>query len=203
MNQKPTIKRISELNYIITDVLDLSKYPENLWDIIMEESKISNGRSGRKMCRMTDPGMKYTIGGKPFAKKNYTETVKKIQHDIEDVLEFSRGYFNTCTMNYYPNGRSGFRAHTDYMRDLESPMIVTMLTLGNSMRDMELINRRTKERFIISLPHNSLVLMGPGMQRSWLHGIPKAPTNTPERLSLSFRRQKVGKSEMHSVFQVW
>lgn len=191
------IKRIAASNFIVTDILDLENYP-NLWDVILNESKILSGnRGGRKMCQMTDPGMKYTLGGRSYPKKNYTETIKKIQHEIERKIKFTEGYFNTCTMNYYPSGRSGFRAHTDYMRDLEEPMVVTMLTLGDSNRDMELIDRRTNHKYLIALPHNSLVIMGPHMQRHYLHGIPHTKTKTAERLSLSFRRQKVGESQMH------
>ena len=184
------VNHIKDAIYVVTNILDLDNYPD-LYNVIIQESNIQVGyRGGRKMCRMTDPGMKYTLGGKPFARKNYTETVKRIQHEIESKLRFTPGYFNTCTLNYYENGNSGFRNHTDRMTDLEEPMYVTMLTLGDSNRIMELTNDHTQEIYRLALPHNSVVLMGPHMQNTWLHGIPHDKKNKKPRLSLSFRRQK-------------
>lgn len=176
--------------FCIEDILDLEKYP-NLYDQIKEESNFNkSSRGGRKMCRMTDPGMKYTIYGKSFSKKNYTETVSRIRNEIEQKLKFKKGYFNTCTLNYYPNGASGFRNHTDYMPDLEDPMIVVTLTLGHSNREMTIVNRNG-QGFNVKLPHNSLLVMGPHAQRKWMHGIPKEKGKKESRLSLSFRRQKI------------
>ncbi len=184
------VNHVKDAIYVITDILDLENYP-NLYNVIINESNINAGtRGGRKMCRMTNPGMKYTIGGKPYARKDYTETVKRIQREIESKLKFTNDYFNTCTLNYYTNGHSGFRNHSDRMPDLEEPMYVTMLTLGNSNRIMELTNHQTCEIYRLALPHNSLVLMGPHMQNSWLHGVPHDKKNKNPRLSLSFRRQK-------------
>ena len=186
------VQQIKEAIFIITDILDLENYPE-LFNTVMTESNIKpTSKGGRKMCRMTEPGMKYTIGGHPYARKNYTETVKKIRREIETKLRFTPGYFNTCTLNYYANGNSGFRNHSDSMPDLEQPMYVTMLTLGDSNRVMELTNRQTGEVYRLELPHNSMILMGPYMQRTWYHGVPHDKSITKPRLSLSFRRQKVG-----------
>ena len=119
----------------------------------------------------------------------------KIRKEIEQKINFHDDYFNTCTLNYYPSGASGFRPHTDYMKDLEEPMIIATLTLGNSNRIMELTNLRTKKTYKIELKHNSLILMGPHMQRTWLHAIPKEKGNYETRLSLSFRRQLVKNKE--------
>lgn len=197
------VHHICDQIYLIEDILDLSRYPK-LWTNIIKEANIDPKKGGRRMCRMTDPGMKYTLGGKSFAKKNYTETVKKIQLEVEEKLGIRSGYFNTCTMNFYPNGRSGFRHHTDYMKDLARPMIVTMLTLGDSMRPIELIPRENltakkkygdRKGIAIELPHNSLLFMGPKMQNYWLHGIPKVKGLKEPRLSMSFRRQKLTPSE--------
>lgn len=182
------ISKIKDYNVLIQDALDLSQYPD-IYDKIIKESNILSGnRGGRKMCRMTDPGMKYTLGGRAYSKKNYTPTVKKIAQDIAKIMQLDKDYFNTCTLNYYPNGRSGFRAHTDYMRDLEQPMIIATLTLGNSNRIMNLYDRKTSMKYEIPLENNSVLVMGPYMQRTWLHEIPKDKTKEP-RLSLSFRRQ--------------
>jgi|GEM_PF-7037373 len=180
---------IDEL-YLIEDFLDLQNYP-NLFETIKEESGFNKrGRSGRRMCRMTNPGMKYFIFRKPYARKDYSQTVSKIRTEVEEKLQFKPGYFNTCTLNFYANGSSGFRDHTDRMPDLEEPMIVATLTLGNSNRKMTLSNMYTGMKYEIKLGHNTLLLMGPGMQNLYLHGIPKEKGVLDPRLSLSFRRQK-------------
>jgi len=176
--------------FLVEDVLDLQNYPE-IFNTVKEEAGFhKKGRSGRRMCRMTNPGMKYTLFGKPFARKDYGKTVNMIKREIEEKLQFKDGYFNTCTLNYYENGASGFRDHTDRMPDLENPMIVATLTLGNSNRIMTLTNTRTGYQYQIRLGHNTLLLMGPEMQRIYLHGIPKEKGTIEPRLSLSFRRQK-------------
>ena len=72
-------------------------------------------------------------------------------------------------------------------------MIVATLTLGNSNRIMTLTNTHTGYQYQIRLGHNTLLLMGPEMQRFYLHGIPKEKGILEPRLSLSFRRQKEAK----------
>ena len=79
------------------------------------------------------------------------------------------------------------------MPDLEQPMIVATLTLGNSNRKMTLTNVYTGYQYQIQLGHNTILLMGPDMQKMYLHGIPKEKGVIEPRLSLSFRRQKVRK----------
>lgn len=180
---------IDEL-YLIEDILDLQNYPE-IFETVKEESGFNKkGRSGRRMCRMTNPGMKYRLFGKPYARKDYSQTVSKIRKEIEEKLKFKSGYFNTCTLNFYNNGASGFFDHTDEMPDLEEPMIVATLTLGNSNRKMTLTNIYTRMKYEIKLGHNTLLMMGPGMQKLYTHGIPKEKGLLEPRLSLSFRRQK-------------
>lgn len=185
------VRHLIDEIYLIEDVLDLENYPNLIGDILEESKIISGNRGGRKMCRMTAPGMKYTINRKPYSKKNYTKTVAQVREEIEKKIKFKNFYFNTCTLNYYKSGSCGFRLHSDYMIDLEEPMIIGTLTLGNSNRVMQLQHIQTGKVLNIELKHNSLLMMGPMMQRRWHHGIPKDSKNKIPRLSLSFRRQKV------------
>jgi alkylated DNA repair dioxygenase AlkB len=185
------ISKLVDQIYFIEDILDLQNYSD-LFQTVKEEAGFNKkGRTGRRMCRMTNNGIKYTLFGKPYARKDYTETVQRIRKEIEQKLQFKEDYFNTCTLNYYDNGASGFGDHTDKMPDLERPMIVATLTLGNSNRIMTLTNIYTRRQYGIRLPHNSLLLMGPQMQDMYLHGIPKEKGLLESRLSLSFRRQKI------------
>jgi hypothetical protein len=178
--------------YLIQEVLDTQNYPD-IFETIKEEAGFNKkGRSGRRICRMTESGMKYFLFGKPYARKDYTELVLKIRAEVEEKLQFKPGYFNTCTLNFYANGGAGFFDHTDKMPDLEEPMIVATLTLGQSNRVMTLSNMHTRKKYKIKLEHNSLLVMGPGMQNIYLHGIPKEKGLVEPRLSLSFRRQKRG-----------
>ena len=166
---------------------------EDLKDKIIEESKIINaGRSGRKMVRMTDDKQPYMIGSKKYHRKDFSESVNLIRARFE-TLEgsngiFSNRYFNTCILNYYPNARSGFRLHTDYMKNLEDPMIIATVSFGTT-REMRLHFRPTKEEYKVPLTSGSMLLMGPHIQRKWLHGIDRNDGTSGDRLSLSFRRQ--------------
>jgi alkylated DNA repair dioxygenase AlkB len=187
------VTKLIDSIFLIEDILDLQNYPE-IFNTVKEEAGFhKKGRSGRRMCRMTNPGMKYYLFGKAYGKKDYAQTVQRIRTEIEEKLQFDPGYFNTCTLNYYENGASGFRDHTDRMPDLEQPMIVATLTLGNSNRKMTLTNVYTGYQYQIQLGHNTLLLMGSDMQKMYLHGIPKEKGIIEPRLSLSFRRQRVKK----------
>jgi alkylated DNA repair dioxygenase AlkB len=184
------ITKLIDSIFLIEDILDLQNYPDVFEKVKEEAGFHKKGRCGRRMCRMTNKGMKYTLFGTPYQRKDYGEYVQKIRKEVEEKLQLKEGYFNTCTLNYYNNGASGFRDHTDHMPDLEQPMIVGTLTLGNSNRIMTLTNRYTRLQYKIRLPHNSLLLMGPHMQDVYLHGIPKEKGLMEPRLSLSFRRQR-------------
>jgi alkylated DNA repair dioxygenase AlkB len=177
--------------YLIEDILDIDNYPNIFNSVKVEANFDKPGRGGRKMCRMTDKGIPYTLFGKKYGRKNYTETVLRIKKELEEKLPVNADYFNTCTLNYYNSGNCSFRDHTDKMPDLEQPMIVATLTLGNSNRKMRLINRFTNIGYEVVLKHNSMLFMGPGMQDIYLHGIPKEENDVEPRLSLSFRRQKL------------
>ena len=77
--------------FLVEDILDLQNYPE-IFNTVKEEAGFNKkGRSGRRMCRMTNPGMKYYLFGKAFAKKDYTQSVQKIRTEIEKSYNLKMG----------------------------------------------------------------------------------------------------------------
>jgi alkylated DNA repair dioxygenase AlkB len=173
--------------FLIKDFLD--EDTQVLYEEILGQTGLGKCGGGRKMLRMTNPGMKYTIEGKPYPRKDYTDLAARIRSRVDGIIGATEGYFNTCTFNYYPDGKSGWRPHTDYMSDLVPPMIVCTYTLGHSNRSMDIIPMRGRKALKVPLPDNSLLVMGPGAQSRWLHSIPKTREIVAPRLSLSFRRQ--------------
>lgn len=95
--------------------------------------------------------------------------------------------FNSALLNYYRDGNDSVAWHADDERELGPDPLIASLSLGATRR-FELkhrVHRLTKMNIL--LENGSLLLMGSGLQRHWVHQLPKDPGITLPRLNLTFR----------------
>ena len=153
---------------------------------------------GRSLAlpRMTawfgDPGMRYTYSGISVEPVGWTRTLLGIRARIEEVTTAT---FNSVLLNYYRDGRDSVSWHSDDEPELGSDPVIGSVSLG-SERPFCLRHKaaRTRSRgqaplrLTLRLPNGSYLEMGPGMQRNWVHQLPKWPRLTEERMNLTFRK---------------
>lgn len=95
--------------------------------------------------------------------------------------------FNSVLVNYYRDGNDSVAWHADDERELGPDPLIASLSFGATRR-FELKHRSRKQtRMSMELENGSLLLMGSGLQRHWMHQLPKDPGITLPRINLTFR----------------
>lgn len=114
-----------------------------------------------------------------------TSTLTALQQEVE---QHCQQRFNSVLLNYYRDGNDSVSWHSDDEKELGPDPIIASLSLGGTRR-FELRHRFRKElrKLVLDLSHGSLLLMGSGVQRNWLHQIPKQSAQQTPRLNLTFR----------------
>ena len=156
------------------------------------------GRS-RPLPRLTawhgDPGARYTYSGLSLEPVGWTSTLLRIKSRIEEV---STASFNSVMLNYYRDGRDSVSWHSDDEPELGRDPVIGSVSFG-SERPFQLRHRAShsagpvsthapaRNRLTLDLPNGSYLEMGAGMQRNWVHRLPKRPRLTGERINLTFR----------------
>lgn len=133
-----------------------------------------------------DPGESYTYSGLTLQPHAWTPELDMVR----DMIEAKCGIrFNSALANLYRTNRDSIGMHSDSEPELGRDPTIASISLGRE-RDFVLAPRKGREgrRTVVRLPHGSLLLMGPGTQPNWLHGIDKetAPS-TRVRVNLTFR----------------
>lgn len=142
-----------------------------------------------------DPGMRYTYSGISMEPTAWTPTLRRIKARIEEV---STSRFNSVLLNYYRHGRDSVSWHSDDEPEFGRDPVIGSVSFG-SVRPFQLQRRTTDRahsastrepagnRLTLDLPNGSYLEMGAGMQRNWVHRLPKRPRLTEERINLTFR----------------
>jgi len=96
--------------------------------------------------------------------------------------------FNHVLANRYRSGDDSMGLHADDEPELGPDPVVAIVSFGVSRRLVVRPRRRSgRERHDLDLGHGSLLVMGGTCQRHYVHGIPRQPGLTQERISLTFR----------------
>jgi alkylated DNA repair dioxygenase AlkB len=103
------------------------------------------------------------------------------------VAEYCGIDFNSVLINYYRNGNDSVAWHSDDERELGPDPRIASLSFGATRRfDMKHRTRKPMKTQML-LESGSLLVMGSGMQRHWVHQLPKDPQVGAARLNLTFR----------------
>jgi alkylated DNA repair dioxygenase AlkB len=97
--------------------------------------------------------------------------------------------FNHVLLNRYRDGADSMGLHADDEPELGADPVVAILSLGVERRFLVRPRRRNRDApRAFALGHGSLLVMGGTCQRHYVHGVPREPRVTGERISLTFRR---------------
>ena len=139
-----------------------------------------------------DPGRCYTYSGISVQPAAWTPTLLRIKARIETV---TASRFNSVLLNYYRDGSDSVSWHSDDEPELGGDPVIGSVSFG-SERPFLLKHKaapagkrgHTRSHLTVRLPNGSYLEMGPGMQRNWVHQLPKRPRLAGERINLTFRR---------------
>ncbi len=148
----------------------------------------------RKTAWFGDPGMGYTYSGISLQPLSWTPTLLGIKARVEEA---NGSTFNSVLLNFYRDGRDGVSWHSDDEPELGEDPVIGSVSFGSERpfrlrhkavraKDPETTNRCLQ--LTLSLPNGSYLEMGAGIQRCWIHQLPKRPRLTEERINLTFRK---------------
>ncbi|UVW34037.1 alpha-ketoglutarate-dependent dioxygenase AlkB [SAR92 clade bacterium H455] len=129
------------------------------------------------------PKTSYTYSNIRLQAVAFPDWIEQLREQVE-VQSGER--FNRALVNYYRDGSDSVDWHADDEAELGFEPLVASLSLG-AERVFQLRHNLTQERLDISLPHGSLLLMGPGIQTYWQHRIAKTKKVDQPRVNFTFR----------------
>jgi alkylated DNA repair dioxygenase AlkB len=122
---------------------------------------------------------RYGYSGLKLVPLPWTPVLDGIRRKISEACGLT---FNSALLNYYRDGRDSVAWHSDDERELGPDPHIASLSLGVA-RHFELKHRTRKQpKTSMLLENGSLLLMGSGLHRNWLHQRITLP-----RLNLTFR----------------
>jgi alkylated DNA repair dioxygenase AlkB len=127
----------------------------------------------------------YRYSGQTLPPRAFTPALVAVR---ERVCRRTDVPFNHVLVNRYRNGLDSMGLHADDEPELGADPVVATLSLGATRRFVLKARRKSvagSQTF--ALEHGSLLVMGGTCQRHYVHGVPRQPDVTGERISLTFR----------------
>lgn len=156
----------------------------------MERTIVLFGREvlePRRVAWYGAPEAAYTYSGRPNVPLPWTPHLSDLHRRVE---AFVGETFNGVLLNHYRSGQDSMGFHADDEPELGPRPIIASLSLGATRRFVFAPKRKAahERRFEVELDDGSLLVMGPGVQAHWKHGVPKTTRPVGPRINLTFRR---------------
>lgn len=127
----------------------------------------------------------YGYSGLRLTPLPWTPLLDKLRSELSDRLQLP---FNSVLLNHYRNGNDSVAWHSDNEKQLGTDPMIASLSFGATRRfELKHKTRRELGKTSLGLGDGSLIVMGKGVQKHWIHQIPKQPAITVPRLNLTFR----------------
>ncbi|MEQ6917546.1 alpha-ketoglutarate-dependent dioxygenase AlkB family protein [Halomonas aquatica] len=145
----------------------------------------------RHQVWMGSPEARYRYSGRDFTPEAWHPDVATIRDAVVERLDAAgiTAHFNSVLLNRYADGEERMGWHSDDEPELGLDPLIAAVSLGAERPLRFRWKTREAEAFNAWLPHDSLLLMGPGVQRRLQHAL--LPRRLPGlRISLTFRLVK-------------
>ncbi len=143
----------------------------------------------RRQVWMGDAEARYRYSGHDFSPEAWHPEASRLRDAVIARLAAAgiRADFNSVLLNRYAGGEERLGWHSDDEPELGPDPLVAAVSLGAERPLRFRWQQRDGEAFNAWLPHDSLLWMGPGVQRRLQHAL--LPRRLPGlRISLTFRR---------------
>ena len=142
----------------------------------------------RRQLWMGDPDARYRYSGRDFLPEPWHPAVAALRDRVIGVLADAGtpARFNSVLLNRYAGGDERMGWHSDDEPELGAAPLIAALSLGAERPLRFRWKDRSHEPFNVWLPHDSLLVMGAGVQHRLQHAL--LPRRLPGlRISLTFR----------------
>lgn len=142
----------------------------------------------RRQLWMGDPDARYRYSGRDFLPAPWHPAVSTLHAAVIRRLAGAglSARFNSVLLNRYAGGEERMGWHSDDEPELGPDPLVAAVSLGTERPLRFRWKDHSGEAFNVWLPHDSLLLMGPGVQDRLQHAL--LPRRLPGlRISLTFR----------------
>lgn len=171
-------------NFFSKEEADL--YLESLSKSIEFEKKTKEGR----LTALHGDAKMYKYALNEGIPKPWTSELKKIKDKIEEATSYN---YDVCLLNYYQNGKNGFRFHSD-KEEIGNDTPICSISFGAErkfyFRSKPDEKNDDLEEYNIVLDHGSLLIMGRGTHENYIHGLPMDNKIKFPRLNLTFRKTR-------------
>jgi alkylated DNA repair dioxygenase AlkB len=135
-----------------------------------------------------DPGHRYAYSGIAMDPLPWTNCLLELKAQVEQLADTK---FNSVLLNLYRTGSDSVAWHADDEPELGAEPIIGSVSLG-ATRKFQLKRRDgSSETIRLKLEHGDAVIMRGGIQRHWLHQVPKTKKPVGPRINLTFDHCRV------------
>lgn len=173
-----------------------TKQSQKLFDILKNELQWSKDKYVIMGKTVYSPRLTSYYGDKSYTYTGQTKQPKKIPQiliemiqKIENELNYEKGYFNTCLLNYYKDGKDYMGYHKDNEPEIKPNTDVIIISFGVKRR-FYIKEDKTKIVTKYELDNGSVCILKPDCQKQYNHSIPKMLKVTQDRISVTFRNFK-------------
>jgi alkylated DNA repair dioxygenase AlkB len=155
-----------------------------------EKERLKIAGKAIQMQRMVawfgDNNYSYSYSGTIKIALPWTHELLKLKTLAQDICSEK---YNSCLLNYYPDGNSGMGWHSDDERSIVEDSSIASISLG-AERKFSLKQKTGGDSISVLLENGSLLEMKGQTQNNWLHALPKFKKITEPRINLTFRLMK-------------
>ena len=150
------------------------------------------GPQDRLTAYFGDVGADFAYVGLKLTPRPWLPCLLEPLERVQRVVASAYGVRLTgCLANYYSRGTSHIPWHSDEVRAHGAAKLIASLSVGGE-RSMGLRNIATGEERFIRLPAGSVLVQAGEAQTHWQHCLPLESTDSPLRISLTFRSIEIG-----------
>ncbi|MCM8525193.1 MAG: alpha-ketoglutarate-dependent dioxygenase AlkB [Lentisphaeraceae bacterium] len=131
-----------------------------------------------------DDSQTFTYSGIKLQPNSWFEELNEVRRLINSKLSIR---FNSCLLNLYRNGSDSVAWHCDDEDELGRNPTIASLSLGAERKFILRSLHDHSERYTITLPNGSLLIMEGEVQHRYEHQVPKEKNISSPRINMTFR----------------
>lgn len=161
---------------------------ESLWGEVDWDSDPSRQLVPRYERWVNESGAPYTYGTEPYERTYQARPFAGYDADLKMAIDAMLDLQpNCCFINGYMNQSQNLGWHADDSEEMSHNHPIIIVSVG-AEREIWFAPKDQKHTVTrVKMPNMSALIMPAGMQRDWLHRIPKHDRECGKRISYTFR----------------